>query len=94
MVGTNGFSIYFAMQDVSFGNIVKYFVGGGVELPPRLQNLISVGSATVSFNPTASTAAAVVSSPPAPGDVVASSSAGCNNAFNLLSFAPLPSGVS
>ncbi len=94
MVSEDSFAVYFSMQDVSFGNLVEYFVGGGVELPPVVANLITVGSATVSFNPSASTASAVgASTAPAPSDLVASSSSDCDNAFSLLSFAPLPAGV-
>lgn len=95
MVQDDSFSVYFSMQDVSFGNLIRYFVGDSVELPDSVANMLSIGSAVVSFNPDGSGAAATaLTEAPEANSLVATSNSDCANVFNLLTFAPLPTGVS
>jgi hypothetical protein len=95
MVSDETFSVYFSMEEISFSTLVDYFVGG-ITLPAIIQNMISIGSVTVSFNPSDSGGSSTTqSTAPSVSSLVASSGsdASCNNTFSLLSFAPLPSGI-
>lgn len=88
----NKFSIYFNTQRLGIAAMIEAFAG--IEVPPVFAGMFTYESTTVSYNPSGSPSSAVATVPPSSSSMVATSSADCENAFALMTFAPLPPGVS
>lgn len=93
-LATSEYSIYFSMERVSFGTLVETFVGGGIKIPSAFHSIISIGSVTVSFNPSFSAIAPTQTEAPTASSLVAQYSSDCDNIFSLMQFQPIPGGVS
>lgn len=87
-------AIYFQMGATSFGKLVKFFVGD-INLPAFINNLVSIKSLIINYNPSQSSINATTDSDiPPTSNIVARDAAQCGSPRDLLSFnAPLP-GVS
>lgn len=91
---TQEYSLYLDTEHLGFVSLIENIAQ--IKVPAVFENLLSIESATISYNPSASAGAATITQPPATSSLVAttSNSGMCDNPFSLLTFAPLPEGVS